>query len=186
MFGIGDKRDKDKFQQLLQQRLTVLYKIAYSYFKDTDAASDAVQDTALIAYSNINKLKEIEKFNSWITTILINRCREILRKNKKIRFEEINDNVINISGNFCGKNSSDYEIVEDNLDVLDVLNKIDDKYREVIRLKYLGDYTLNEISIILEIPLGTVKSRLNTGIRSLKKLMEVKDDVVQRSERDTL
>ena len=63
MFGIGEKRDKDKFQQLLQQRLTVLYRIAYSYFKDTDTASDAVQDTALIAYSSFNKLKDIVRDN---------------------------------------------------------------------------------------------------------------------------
>ena len=75
-------------------------------------------------------------------------------------------------------NVSDYEKVENKMYLINLLNKIDEKYRDVIRLKYFGDYTLEEISIILDIPLGTVKSRLNFAIKKLKEFMEVNNNAL--------
>lgn len=83
VFNLG-KMEEAEFLELLEGRLKILYKIAYSYFKDENNASDAVQDAVVIAYKNIYKLKNKDKFNSWITTILVNRCREVLRRNKII------------------------------------------------------------------------------------------------------
>ena len=172
------KQEKEQFIKLLEGRIQVLYKISYSYFRDKDSASDAVQDSVLIAYRNIAKLKDREKFNAWITTILVNRCRDIVRRNKKVSFEEYNESVLDIS-RFALKNiDTSFENLETRLDIIKFLEKIDDKYSEVIRLKYLGDYTIEEIATIMDIPQGTVKSRLNTGIKKLKSLMEVKRSVV--------
>lgn len=160
--------------------ITVLYRIAYSYFKDKDSVCDVVQDTAMIAYKNFEKLRDKGKFNSWITAILVNRCREILRKNKRVILEEYNENIIHFVNKDNGSNP--WKRIDDKLDLLNVLSKLDDKYREVISLKYLGDYTISEIAAVLEIPEGTVKSRLNFGIKKLKAMMEVESDAVQRSE----
>ena len=55
-----------------------------------------MQDAVVIAYKNIYKIKDKDKFNSWITTILVNRCREILRRNKIIIFEQYDAKVIDI------------------------------------------------------------------------------------------
>jgi RNA polymerase sigma factor, sigma-70 family len=178
MFWLGDEREKREFEKLYLERIGVLYKIAFSYFKNEDGASDALQDTALIAYRNFKNLKEKEKFNSWITTILVNRCREMLRKNKKVILEEIDSNIELSINSLKFKTKCEYSKVEDNLYIIDILNKIDIKYSEVIRLKYLGDYTLSEIAFILSIPLGTVKSRMSTGLKELRKLVEVKDSVM--------
>jgi len=163
------KGNRETFLQLLDTRLGILYKIAYTYFKNKDEASDAVQDSILIAYKNLGNLKENTKFNSWITTILVNRCRDILRRRNKIRFEEYTDNVFNLE--HC--TPDDYSRVDTNIDILNSLQEIDEKYRDVITLKYLGDYSINEISAILDIPEGTVKSRLNTGLKKLRSIMEV-------------
>jgi RNA polymerase sigma-70 factor (ECF subfamily) len=179
MFGIGrDKWDKSEFERLLGGRIQVLYNIAYSYFKNQQVASDALQDSVLLAFKSIDRLKDKEKFDAWITTILVNRCREILRKNKKASYEELSDNVLSLDNALWKGNESDYSKVDTKLDVLNLLNKLNEKYREVIRLKYIGDYTLQEIATILDIPLGTVKSRLSTGIEKLRELMEVKNHVV--------
>ena len=179
MFGSGrDKWDKSEFERLLGGRIQVLYKIAYSYFKNEQTASDALQDSVFIAFKSMDKLKDKTKFDCWVTTILVNRCREIIRKNKRMSYEELNDNVVSLDNALWKRNESDYSMVDIKLDVVNLLNKLDEKYREVIRLKYLGDYTLNEIAIVLNIPLGTVKSRLNTGITKLRELMEVKNHVV--------
>jgi len=178
-FFIKDmKGDKEEFIRLLEGPMKVLYKIAYSYFREKEAASDAIQDTILNAYKNFHKLKDREKFRSWITSILVNDCRQKLRKGKKINFEEYSENIIDINKFTQGNKKSEYIMVEDRIDILNLLSRIDDKYREVISLKYLGDYTIEEISLILDIPEGTVKSRLNFGIKRLRTLMEVKIDVV--------
>lgn len=163
------KGNREAFLKLLDARIGILYKIAYTYFKNKDEASDAVQDSILIAYKNIRNLKENGKFNSWITTILVNRCRDILRRSKKIQFEEYTDITFN-SGH---RMPDDYSRVDANIDILDSLREIDEKYRDVITLKYLGDYRISEISKILDIPEGTVKSRLNAGLKKLRGIMEV-------------
>lgn len=172
------KMEETEFLELLDERLNVLYKIAYSYFKDESNASDALQDAVVIAYKNIYKIKNKDKFNAWITTILVNRCREILRRNKIIVFEQYDAKVIDMSILNEGKQLSDYEKVENKIYLIDLLNNIDEKYRDVIRLKYFGDYSLEEVGIILDIPLGTVKSRLNFGIKKLKGFMEVNNNAL--------
>lgn len=172
------KMEETEFLELLDGRLNVLYKIAYSYFKDESNASDALQDAVVIAYKNIYKIKNKDKFNAWITTILVNRCREILRRNKIIVFEQYDAKVIDMSILNEGKQLSDYEKVENKIYLIDLLNNIDEKYRDVIRLKYFGDYSLEEVGIILDIPLGTVKSRLNFGIKKLKGFMEVNNNAL--------
>nr|MBK5235895.1 RNA polymerase sigma factor [Clostridium sp.] len=177
IFNLG-KMEEAEFLQLLDGRLKMLYKIAYSYFKDENYATDAVQDAVVTAYKNIYKLKDKEKFNSWITTILVNRCREILRRNKIINFQPYDAKVIDIRLLNEGKYTTDYEKVENKIYLINLLNKIDEKYKDVIRLKYFGDYKLVEISTILDIPLGTVKSRLNFAIKKLKELSEVNNNAL--------
>lgn len=179
MFGFNYRKseaEKEHFEKLLEPRLPVLYKISYSYFIDKDSACDAVQDTVLIAYKNFAKLRDKDKFNPWITTILVNRCREVIRKNKKVIFEEYSENIIDFHRGRQTVNGSSK--LEEKLDLLDILHKLDDKYKDVIRLKYFGNYTISEIAIILSIPEGTVKSRINFAIRKLKALMEVENDVL--------
>jgi RNA polymerase sigma-70 factor (ECF subfamily) len=178
MFGFKtNKADKKKFEELVTNRINVLYRIAYSYFRDREAASDAVQDSILIALKSFQSLKAEEKFNSWITTILVNRCREILRRRNRINFEEYEDKVIDIE-TVNQRLKSDYSKIDDKLYIMKYLNEIDVKYSEVISLKYLGDYTIEETAKILDIPQGTVKSRLNKGIKMLRSLMEVKGDAM--------
>ena len=181
MFGVRSREQENKnseFLKLLEGRLQVLYRIAYSYYKDKDKASDAVQDSILIAYKNITMLKDKGKFNSWITTILVNCCRESLRRDNKIHFEEYEEKVIDIGRLYEKNGTNSFSNIDDKLYILNILQSLDEKYSEVIRLKYLGDYTLAEISTILDIPVGTVKSRLNVGIKQLKSLMEVDKSVL--------
>jgi RNA polymerase sigma-70 factor (ECF subfamily) len=107
----------------------------------------------------------------------VNRCREILRRRNRINFEEYEDKVIDIE-TVNQRLKSDYSKIDDKLYIMKYLNEIDVKYSEVISLKYLGDYTIEETAKILDIPQGTVKSRLNKGIKMLRALMEVKGDAM--------
>jgi RNA polymerase sigma-70 factor, ECF subfamily len=169
---------KKEFMELVEKRTDILFRIALTYVKNEELASDAVQDSILNAYKSLHSLKEKEKFNSWITTILVNRCREILRKDSKISYFELKEETLRENKVTNDYYDNDYTRVDNKIDVMSILQNIDEKYRDVISLKYLGDYTIEEIAIVLDIPQGTVKSRLNFGIKKLKKLMEVKDNVL--------
>lgn len=170
LLKLKSRKKEKSFEALLTSKLDSLYRIALSYLKNKEKASDAVQDAAFTAYRNFDSLKDKNKFNSWISAILINRCREILRRENLICFEEFNHNTLDTL-NYNKSYSNEYSKLEINLDITAALSHIDKKYQEVILLKYFGDLTIKEISQTLNIPEGTVKSRLNFGIKRLKTLI---------------
>lgn len=141
----------------INERKDKLYKISWSYLYNHDDIEDVFQDTILKVYENINSLKESNYFETWFIKILINGCRDTLRNRKREIIQEDID--------FC-----DYLMDEYN-SFLEI-NSIQEIYREVIILKYISGYSQEEISEILGIPIGTVKSRIYRGVGELRKLLK--------------
>ena len=154
--------DKKAFMKLITTKRDSLYRTAFSYVHNQDDCLDILQETFIKAYSSLYTLKNPEHFFSWLTRILINLCCSHLRKKQKT--VSLSDNLP-VNG-YIDKSFSEVE-AETDLDIM--LDGLDEKYRQVLILKYLGDYTLVEIGKILNCPLGTVKSRLNYGLRELRK-----------------
>ena len=134
-----------------------LYKIAWSYLYNHADIEDVFQDTLIKVYENIDTLKNPNYFETWYISILINECRKRLRHRKK--------EVLQESIDFDEHHIDEYNFFQE-------LNAIDDIYREVIVLKYISGYSHEEIASILDIPIGTVKSRIYRGIRELRKLVK--------------
>ncbi|WP_416198320.1 MAG: RNA polymerase sigma-70 factor, ECF subfamily [Sporanaerobacter sp.] len=153
------KGDKEALLQLVMAHEADYYKLAYVYMKNKDDALDAMQDMIVILYENMSKLKKEESFYSWSKTILVNLCKNKLKKNNKvIPLDEI-------------KAEAQYETYDksENQIVLEKhLSKLSEKQQEVIRLKYFLDLDYKTISEILKIPIGTVKSRISIGIEKLR------------------
>lgn len=151
--------DKEALLKLIMDKKDEYYKLAYVYLKNREDSLDALQDMIIILYENIHKLKKEEAFYSWSKTILVNCCKKILKvRNKTIPFEKID-----LHGDH-----GDYEEKEAQI-VLDVyLSKLSPIYAEAIKLKYLLDLDYKTISDILQIPEGTVKSRISKGMKKLK------------------
>ena len=154
--------DKQAFMKLITTKQDSLYRTAFSYVHNQDDCTDILQETFIKAYSSLHTLKNPEHFYSWLTRILINLCCSHLKKKQKtVSLSEI----LPVNG-YIDRSFSEVE-AETDLDIM--LDGLDEKYRQVLILKYLGDYTLVEIGEILNCPLGTVKSRLNYGLRELRK-----------------
>lgn len=154
--------DKEALLRLVMAQQLDYYKLAYVYMKNEDDALDAIQDMIVIIYENIHKLKNDDAFYSWSKTILVNSCKSILRKNKKIvPLENIRE-----EGTY-----EIYENPEDKIVLEKYLSKLSPKHQEVIRLKYFLDLDYETIGQILKIPIGTVKSRMSAGMRKLKESM---------------
>lgn len=158
------KGDRDALIELIMDQGDNYYKLAYVYLKSEADSMDALQDTIVILYNNIKKLRKEEAFYSWSKTILVNECKKRLRERKKlISLEDVKE----------GAFEEKYNTVEDKMEIEMYLSKLSEKHADVIRLRYLLDLDYEEISNILKVSLGTVKSRLSVGLKKLKEIAGV-------------
>lgn len=159
------KGDKEALITLIMNQKNEYYKLAYVYMKNKEDTLDSMQDMIVILYEKIHTLKKDEAFYSWSKTILVNTCKKMLKDNKKtVSIETIKD-----------QRQETYKL-DDNLEDKIVLEKylahLNPIHEEVLRLKFILDLDYESISNLLNIPLGTVKSRVNTAMKTLKKSME--------------
>ena len=154
--------DKESLLRLVMNQEMDYYKLAYVYMKNTEDSMDAMQDMIIILYENISKLKKDSSFYSWSKTILVNRCKKQLKeKQKLVSLDDIEEQSID----------NIYDSSEDSVVLERYLNKLSEDHKEIIKLKYYLDLDYESISELLNIPLGTVKSRLSIGMKKLKETM---------------
>lgn len=140
-----------------------LYKTGMAILKNDEDVCDALQETLISIYKNIKKLEKNEYFSTWAIRILINKCNDIIRKNKKIT--NINEKMQIDTINY-------YEIYEKESTLEQVLNKIDENLRLITVLYYYNDLSVSKISETLNIPEGTVKSRLARARTKIYELLK--------------
>lgn len=153
------KGDQEALLQLIMMQKQEYYKLAYVYMENQEDALDAMEDMIVILYENIHRLKKEEAFYSWSKTILVNCCKKLLRKKKKvISIEDIKESTY--EENFDQKN----EVIV----LKKHLSQLNQKHQEVLKLRYFLDLDYQTIAHMMKIPIGTVKSRISTGIKKLK------------------
>ena len=157
------EEDKEFFIQKINENRLKMYKTAISILKDEDDANDAIQEALYSAYKNYYSLREKSYFTTWIIKILINKCYNIINKNKKIAY--IDDTVIQNTAS----SEDNYEI-ENSLEW--VLNQINRELKEIVVLYYYDDFSVADIANVLEIPQGTVKSRLSRAREQIKEIIK--------------
>ena len=113
-------------------------------------------------YQNFRQLKDLKFFSTWATRIVINKCYDLLRKNKNniVPFDESMENNLNNSRNDV------YDI--DQYGIRLAIESLNEDLKLITILYYYDDYSVNEISEIVDIPVGTVKSRLSRAREILK------------------
>lgn len=153
------KGDKNALVKLIMAQKNDYYRLAFTYMKNKQDSMDALEDMIVTLYEKIHLLKKEDTFYSWSKVILVNKCKGILRKNKRVVpidavEEQVSEDQI--------KHKDDQILLEKQL------KKLTPKHQEVIKLRYFLDYEYETIAKLLKIPVGTVKSRLSIGIRKLK------------------
>lgn len=157
---LAAKGDEKAFEYLMNLYKEGLYRTAFAYVKNEQDAIDILQETVYKAYISIDKLKEPKYFKTWLTKILINTSIDYVKKNKKIVyiFEDVPVNLAH----------SEVNAIDEKLDILNSIDKLEDKYKNVVVLKYFQDLTITEISEVLNCPAGTVKTYLNKALVKLR------------------
>lgn len=152
--------DVNKFEQLVRTSEDTLYRVSMSMLKNEHDAQDAVSETILKAYENLHKLRKEEYFKTWLTRILINECKRILKKSSRMMCVEKLPEI--------SSRDNPYLSVE----VGEAIDSLPEKIRLVVIMFYVEDYSIKEIKRVMNIPEGTVKSRLNKGRTLLKECLK--------------
>lgn len=151
----AQKNDTAAFIQLIEEHKTALYKTAKGYLKYEEDIADVMQDTILSAYEHIGELRTASYFKTWITRILINRCTDLLRQQRKfVSIERIEEPAVL-------SEESDYEFQE-------LLKDLPESDRIIFLLYYGEGFSVREVAEILELNENTVKSRLRRGRKKLE------------------
>jgi RNA polymerase sigma-70 factor (ECF subfamily) len=144
-------------------RRTKLYKIAYSWCHSPSLADDLVQETMLKAIRNISSLREQSTLDTWLYRILINNWHDYLRvQGRNVELTDVVDEVTSDQS----ESYQQSQIVER---VRSSVSKLPMQLREVVTLADFAGFSYSEMSEILEIPIGTVMSRLYRARQNLKK-----------------
>lgn len=150
---------------------TKIYNLALNYVKSTEEAKDVAQDVFVTAYKALPKLREKSKFSSWLYQIAVNHCRNRYKKLSRQGFfsnRSINDpdSYIQLGDD---KNPEKDLQKQDTIKLVRAgIASLGKAEKEIILLRDLQELSYDEISTILKIPLGTVKSKLNRARSSLK------------------
>tara|TARA_Y100001970_G_scaffold243464_1_gene308768 strand:- start:170 stop:754 length:585 start_codon:yes stop_codon:yes gene_type:complete len=167
------------YEMLYNKYKNRIYNFVYRYVNDVDAAQDIAHDTFLKLYTHKNTYKEIAKFSTWLYTIALNICRTELRKKKRRKTyseselsTEDREFVISSEENVVkDKGVDSFEI---NSVINSCLMQLSEEFRTMIIFRDIQELSYDIISNIMELPIGTVKSRINRGRVKLNKLLNEK------------
>jgi RNA polymerase sigma-70 factor (ECF subfamily) len=169
------------FEMIVNRYKDPLLNFVYHFLGDRIDAEDVVQETFLRVYRNKHLYRNIAKFSTWIYTIAGNLAKTELRRRKRRRLFSISQ---------MGFDNKDFD-VPDPLRTADVvvdgdmkeafirkeIDALPVKFKEVVVLRDIDEFSYEEISDILKIPIGTVKSRVNRGrLRLQKRLGDLLDN----------
>ncbi len=152
-----------KLDQLFEQRRERLYRLAVSWCHDAMLADDLVQDTLGKALKSHHQLKDHNKLDAWLFRILHNTWMEHIRRNKPTTDL---DDIDPLDEQTPESHLSDEQLVQR---VQQAVSKLPIPQRQVITLVDLEGSSYAEVAEILEVPIGTVMSRLNRARSTLKK-----------------
>lgn len=148
----SQKGDQAAFSRLIESNQQSMYRVAYAMLQNDSDALDAIQESIIKAYISINRLQKSELFKTWLIRILINQCNYLLRQRKK---------VIPLEVTMTERKTRAEPDIDTQLTVKVALQKLDEQLRIIVVLFYYEDLSIKEIARLSNLPVGTVKSRLN-------------------------
>ncbi len=172
------KGDQNAFGEIVEMYKDKVFQISYRMLGNRHEAEDIAQEAFIRAYVNIQSYKKEFKFSTWLYRITTNLCIDRIRKKKPDYY--LDAEVAGTEGlTMYSQIPSKLRLPEEDVESLELhdtiqneIMKLPEKYRSVIVLKYIEELSLKEISEILDMPLGTVKTRIHRGREALRKRLQ--------------
>jgi RNA polymerase sigma-70 factor (ECF subfamily) len=159
--------DHDAFEQIAKSVVGRLFGTASLILRDSDAASDAVQETLISAWKSLPSLRDANAFDGWVNRILVRSCYRAMRGRRRgleVQIVEIDHAV-----------RSDSERVDTMDQIERAFIRLTPEHRAVLVLHHRLGLGLDEAARLLDIPLGTAKSRLSRATSALRGALEAED-----------
>lgn len=159
MGGLPGQKTKEKtIEALLLDNYDQYYRLAYSYVHNESDACDIVQNAAYKAIKNSKSLKQRRYAATWLYRIVVNEIFTCLKQRKHEPLDAVEE----------PRAEDDYE----DIDLAQALGRLPDEDAMIVKLKYFEEMKLEEIAMILDENVNTVKSRLYRSLRKLKVIIE--------------
>jgi RNA polymerase sigma-70 factor (ECF subfamily) len=156
------KGNETAFETLVKNESEKLYKTAFLYVRNKEDALDVLQETICKAFITIEHVRQPEFFNTWLTRILINTAINLLNKRKRLVMDE--DFIHEVPSASNGD-------IEDKMDLMNAIHKLDEHYQTVIILFYYQNLSIHSIAKTMEKPENTIKTYLRRAKIELKNLI---------------
>ena len=165
--------DRNAYTQLVTRYRDKIISFLYRYMHDMDSAEDLAQEAFFKVYLKKDSYKETYKFSTWLFTIASNLAKTELRKLKRRKTSSISDiNKDGNSDNIFTTGDNIEKIANNESKLLEkALSELEHDYKIIIILREIQELSYDVISRILQLPLGTVKSRINRGKLKLRDIL---------------
>lgn len=154
----AQKGNEEAFIKLIEMHKKLMYSVAKSMVDNDEDIADLIQETILKSYKNIRNLKDSGGFKAWLMRILINNCNDFIKNSKKV----VSIDEVAMQSSKC----EEFEQIE----LKEIFNSLDGSLRLIVQLYYIEDISVKDIAKLINIPEGTVKSRLHRARRILNEL----------------
>lgn len=154
------------FATLFEQYKNLVYKTAYLMLGDATEAEDALLEVFVRVHKSLPTFDPSKgAFTTWLHRVTINFCLNHRRK-RRLTCVPLEDVPLELHGELLTVDRAEQQAVRQ------AIGELSEKLRVVVILRYYSDLPYAEIARVLDIPLGTVKSRLDLGIRTLRRILE--------------
>ncbi|TKG96135.1 RNA polymerase sigma factor [Puteibacter caeruleilacunae] len=162
------------FGYLVNQHRQLVYHMVIRIVQQKEDAEDICQEVFIKVFKNINKFRGDAKLSTWIASIAYNVCINYLKKNNRYQKEELVGDYLGFEKSFADTNNPEDVINKKELKqaVLNLVERLPVKYRTVVTLYHLEDFSYKEIEEITKYPEGTVKNYIHRARGLLKREIE--------------
>lgn len=153
------KITQDKLSEIIVENKENMYRLAFSIVKNDADAQDAVSEAIVLAFERRHQLRKPSSARAWLMQILVNASKQIIARSNRVILTEQEQQLETAS------------MIESN-EMWEIVMELEEEFREIVVLYYYEEFAVKEISKMLKLPEGTVKSRLARARQKLLKIME--------------
>ena len=155
--------DHEAFGRLVELKLDRAFRVASAVLGNEADARDATQDAFIAAWRNLPRLRDVRKFDAWLHRLLINGCRDVQRRRRRVREIALESKTLTVSGGL--------ERAADRLAVGAALDRLSVNDRALLVLHHVEGLPVADLARRLGVPVGTAKWRLHEARRALERAL---------------
>jgi RNA polymerase sigma-70 factor (ECF subfamily) len=165
--------DLHNFRKVVEKTTPMIFSVAFRILGDEDAARDIVQDTMVIIWQKLSRIKTVESYKTWAYRIAVNKCYDQLRKQKRQKENRYDDQTWAIISNHISEEGITELENKENAQIINLLtNKLSQKQKAVFILSELEEMPAGEIAKITGMNRSAVKANLYYARKNIESLLQ--------------